>query len=46
MSDTILATENPFKMMENVISRSKALFVFKIFKCLSWLFGIAEKRFD
>ena len=35
-----LATERPLKMMQNVFYvNSKALFVFKIFKFSSWLFG-------
>ena len=35
-----LATELPLKMMKNAFYvNSKALFVLKIFKFLSWLFG-------
>ena len=35
-----LATEGPLKMMKNVFHFTlKALFVLKIFKFLSWLFG-------
>ena len=40
-----LATESPLKMMKNAFYvTSKALFVLKIFKCLSWLFGHGAKR--
>ena len=36
--------ENPLKMMKNgFYSILKALFVFKIFKFLSWLFGHAKQ---
>ena len=42
-----LATESPLKMMKNVFYFiSKALFVFKIFKFFSWLFGHVSKRLD
>ena len=42
-----LASENPSKMMKNAFYFTlKALFVLKIFKFLSWLFGHAEKRLD
>ena len=37
-------TENPLKIMKNAFHFAlKALFVLKIFKFLSWLFGHAEK---
>ena len=40
-----LATVTPFKMMKNAFYLTlKALFVLKIFKFLSWLFGHVEKR--
>ena len=40
-----LATESPLKMMKNAFYfTSKALFVLKIFKFLSWLFGHIAKR--
>ena len=35
----LLATESPWKMMKNAYFILKALFVFKIFKFLSSLFG-------
>ena len=39
-----LATESPLKMTNNVFDFAlKALFVLKIFKFLSWLFGHVEK---
>ena len=42
-----LTTETPLKMMKNVFYFTlKALFVLKIFKFLSWLFGHLEKRLD
>ena len=43
----LLATESPLKMMKNAFYfTSKALFVFKTFKFLSWLFGHVAKRRD
>ena len=40
-------TENPVKMMKNVFYfTAKALFILKIFKSLSWLFGHVSKRVD
>ena len=47
--DNFLATESPLKMMKNAFYFTlKALFVFKIFKFLSWscLFGYITKRLD
>ena len=42
-----LATESPLKMMKTAFYFTlKALFLFKIFKLLSWLFGHVEKRLD
>ena len=42
-----LAAEGPLKMMKNVFYfTSKALFVLKIFKFLSWPFGHVAKRLD
>ena len=42
-----LITESPLKMMKNAsYFTSKALFVLKIFKFLSWLFGQVAKRLD
>ena len=42
-----LAAESPLKMMKNVCYfTTKALFVLKIFKFLSWLFAHVAKRFD
>ena len=42
-----LANETPLKMMKNAFYFTlKALFVFKIFKFLSWLFRHVEKRLD
>ena len=42
-----LAAESPLKMMKNAFYfTSKALFVLKIFKFLSWLFGHVAKRLD
>ena len=41
-----LAAESPLKLMKNVFYITlKALFVLKIFKFLSWLFGHPAKRF-
>ena len=43
----ILATDSPLKMMKNAFYlTSKALFVLKIFKFLSLLFGHVSKRLD
>ena len=40
-------TENPVKMMKNIFYFTpKALFILKIFKSLSWLFGHVSKRID
>ena len=42
-----LVTQGPSKMTKNAFYFSlKALFVIKIFKLLSWLFGHVEKRLD
>ena len=42
-----LAAESPLKMMKNAFYfTSKALFLLKIFKFLSWLFGHVAKRLD
>ena len=42
-----LASESPLKMMENAFYfTSKAFFVLKIFKSLSWFFGHVAKRLD
>ena len=42
-----VATESSLKMMENAFYfTSKAFFVLKIFKFLSWLFGHVAKRLD
>ena len=42
-----LVTESPLKMMKNAFYFIlKAIFVLKIFKCLSWLSAHAEKRLD
>ena len=42
-----LATESPLKMMKNAFHFTlKALFVLKIIKFLSLLFGHVEKRLD
>ena len=42
-----LVTESPLKMMKNAFYfTSKALFILKIFKFLSWLFGLISKRLD
>ena len=41
------AAESPLKMMKNAFYfRSKAAFVLKIFKFLSWIFGHVVKRLD
>ena len=43
----ILATESPLKMMKNAFYfASKALFILKIFRFSSWLFGHAAKPLD
>ena len=42
--ENFLMTESPLKMMKNASYFTlKALFVFKIFKYLSWLFDHVEK---
>ena len=42
-----LATESHLKVMKNAFYfTSKAFFVFKIFKFLSWLFGHLAKQID
>ena len=42
-----LTTESPLKMMKNAFYfTSKAVFVLKIFKFLSWLFGHISKQLD
>ena len=42
-----LANESPLKMMKTAFYFTlKALFIFKIFKFLSLLFGNGEKRLD
>ena len=42
-----LATERPLKMLKNAFYfTSESLFVLKIFKFLSWLFGHVSKQFD
>ena len=42
-----LATESPFKMMKNAFYfMSKVIFVLKIFRFLSSLFGHVSKRLD
>ena len=42
-----LATEKPLKMIKNAFYFTlKALFVLKLFKFLSWLFGHVENRLD
>ena len=43
-SETVLKNENPLKMMKNAYFTLKALFVLKIFKFLSWLFGHVGKQ--
>ena len=41
------ATESPLQTMKNAFYFTlKALFVLKIFKFLSWLFGHVEKQLD
>ena len=41
------ATENPLKLIKNYFYFTlKALFILKIFKFLSGLFGHVEKQFD
>ena len=43
----VLAIESPLKMMKNAFYlTSEALFVLKIFKFLSWLFGYVAKWLD
>ena len=43
----LLAAESPLKMMKNAFYfMSKALFVLKILKFLSWLFGHVAKLLD
>ena len=43
----VLATENSLTVMKNAFYFTlKILFVFKIFKILSWLFGHIEKWLD
>ena len=43
----VLATESPLKMMKNTLYfTSKALFVLKVLKFLSGLFGHSEKRLE
>ena len=39
----IYFSDSPLKMMKNAYFILKALFVLKIFKFFSWLFGHAEK---
>ena len=42
-----LTPETPLKLMKNAFYfTSKALFVLKIFKFLSWFFGHVAKRLD
>ena len=42
-----LATESPLKMMENAFYfTSIGLFLLKIFKFLSWVFGLVAKLLD
>ena len=42
-----LATESPLKLMKNAFYFTlKALFVLKIVKFLSWLFGHVDKQLD
>ena len=45
-SETVLKNENPLKMMKNAYFTLKALFVLKIFKFLSLLFGHVGKQLD
>ena len=43
----VLTNESPLKIMKNVFYFTvKSLFVIRIFKFLSWLFGHVEKRLD
>ena len=43
----LLATKSPLKIMKNAFYfMLNALFVLKIFKFLSWLFGHSRKRHD
>ena len=42
----LLTTENTLKMMKNTYFTSKALFILKIFKFLSWIFGRVAKWLD
>ena len=45
--DNFWQLKSPFKMMKNAFHfHLKALFVLKIFKFLSWLFGHVKKRLD
>ena len=47
MSETILATGSPLKMMKNAFYfTSKDLSALNIFKFLSWLFGHVSKPFE
>ena len=42
-----LAIESPLKLLKNVFNfTSKAFFILKIFKFLSWIFGYVAKRLD
>ena len=42
-----VANKSPSKMLENAFYFTlKALFILKIFKLLSWLFGLVQKRLD
>ena len=42
-----LATERPLKMMKNAFYfTSKAFFILKILKFLSWFFGYVSERLD
>ena len=41
-----LAPESPLKMKNAFYFTLKTLFLLKIFKFLSWLFGYVEKRLD
>ena len=42
-----LAAESLLKMMKNAFCfTSKAFFVLKVFKCLSWIFGYVAKWLD
>ena len=41
------ATESPLKIIKNAFFfTSKVLFIFKIFKCLSWFFSHVAKQLD